>query len=152
MMTDNHNWIKELGQEWTAQQQQAQDEKRLRVDEERPRREARELFWSDFRAAVEQITGDFNAAVGQPLVELSANQKSVSSLGIRAGDARMSVSLDSTSKFRVEKRGRLGGAGKRVFDITYADGQISLVDLPAGAGNVARQFLQPWLESVVRGR
>ena len=151
-MTDNHNWIKELGQEWTAQQQQAQDEKQLRVDEERPRREARELFWSEFRAAVEQITGDFNTAVGQPLVELSANQKSVSSLGIRAGDARMSVSLDSTSKFRVEKRGRLAGAGKRVFDITYADGQISLVDLPAGAGNVARQFLQPWLESVVRGR
>ena len=83
-MANNDDWITELGREWTGRQEKAEGEKRWRVDEERPRREARQHFWAEFRAAVEQIVGDFNAAVGQSLVELSPGQTNVSSLGVRA--------------------------------------------------------------------
>jgi len=151
-MTDKDDWIKQLGQEWTAKQQKAEDEKRRRIDEERPRREAREQFWSEFRGAVEQIVRDFNAAVGESMVELSPGQKNVSSLGVRAGSAHLSATIDSESKFRIEQPGRVGVAGKRVFDLVYADGRVHIADLPAGAYDIARQFLEPWLQSVVRGR
>jgi hypothetical protein len=149
-MTDQNDWIKQLGEEWTARQQEAGDEKRRRVDEERPRREAREHFWLEFRAAVEQIVSDFNAAVGQSLVQLSPGQKNVSSLGVKAGRAHLSATIDSDSKFRIEQPGRVGVSGKRVFDIAYVDGRVHIADLPAGAGDIARQFLEPWLQSVVR--
>lgn len=151
-MTDKDDWIKQLGQEWTAKQQKAEDEKRRRIDEERPRREAREQFWSEFRAAVEQIVRDFNAAVGESLVELSPGQKNVSSLGVRAGSAHLSATIDPEGKFRIEQPGRVGVAGKRVFDLVYADGRVHVADLPADAYDIARQFLEPWLQSVVRGR
>ena len=126
--------------------------KRRRVDEERPRREAREHFWSEFRAAVEQIVLDFNTAVGQSLVALSAGQKNVSSLGVRAGSTHLRATIDSDSKFRIEQPGRAGVAGKRVFGIVYVDGRVLIADLPASADAVARQLLEPWLQSVVRAR
>ena len=71
------------GVDWPAAK--GRGRKAPEVDEERPRREARQHFWAEFRAAVEQIVGDFNAAVGQSLVELSPGQTNVSSLGVRAG-------------------------------------------------------------------
>jgi hypothetical protein len=151
-MTDKDDWINELGREWTGRQQKAEGEKRRRVDEERPRREAREHFWSEFRAAVEQVVRDFNTAIGQSLVELSPGQKNVSSLGVRAGSTHLRATIDSDSKFRIEQPGRVGVAGKRVFDIVYVDGRVLIADLPASAVAVARQFLEPWLQSVVRGR
>ena len=149
-MTDKDDWINELGREWTGRQEKADGEKRRLVDEERPRREAREQFWSEFRAAVEQIVRDFNTAVGQALVELSPEQKNVSSLGVRAGSTHLSAAIDAHSKFRIEQPRRGGVAGKRVFGITYADGRLVIADLPPGADAVARQFLEPWLQSVVR--
>jgi hypothetical protein len=151
-MTNNDDWIQELGREWTGRQEKAEGEKRRRVDEERPRREARQRFWAEFRAAVEQIVGDFNTAVGQPLVELSPGQTNVSSLGIKGGSTHLRATIDSDSKLRIEQPGRLGVAGKRVFGIVYADGGVHIADLPASADAVARQFLEPWLQSVVRGR
>ena len=151
-MTNNDDWITELGREWTGRQEKAEGEKRRRVDEERPRREAREAFWAEFRAAVEQIVGEFNTAVGQSLVELSPGQKNVSSLGVRAGSTHLRATIDSDSKLRIEQPGRLGVAAKRVFSLVYVDGRVLITDLPAGAGGVARQFLEPWLQSVVRGR
>jgi hypothetical protein len=39
-----------------------------------------------------------------------------------------------------------------VFGIVYVDGRVLITDLPASADAVARQFLEPWLQSVVRGR
>ena len=151
-MTDKNEWINELGREWAVRQQNADGEKRRLVDEERPRREARELFWSEFRGAVEQIVGDFNTAVGQSLVELSAGQKNVSSLGVKAANTHLRATIDSDSKLRIEQPGRAGVPGKRVFGLVYADGRIRIADLPASADAVARQFLEPWLQSVVRGR
>jgi hypothetical protein len=151
-MTDNDDWINELGREWTGRQQKAEGEKRRRVDEERPRREARERFWSEFRAAVEQIVRDFNTAVGQSLVELSAGQQNVSSLGVKARSTHLRATIDSDSKLRIEQPGRVGVAAKRVFGIVYVDGRVLITDLPASADAVARQFLEPWLQSVVRGR
>jgi hypothetical protein len=151
-MTDTHDWIKELGREWTGRQQEAEGEKRRLVDEERPRREARERFWSEFRAAVEQIVSDFNTAVGQSLVELSPGQKNVSSLGVRAGTTHLRATIDSHSKLRIEQPGRAGVPGKRVFGMVYVDGRVVVTDLPAGADAIARQFLEPWLQSVVRAR
>jgi hypothetical protein len=151
-MTNNDDWIQELGREWTGRQQEAEGEKRRRVDEERPRREAREHFWAEFRAAVEQIVGDFNTAVGRSLVELSSGQKNVFSLGVKAGSTHLRATIGSDSKLRVEQPGRLGVAGKRVFGIVYADGRVHIADLPASADAVARQFLEPWLQSVVRSR
>jgi hypothetical protein len=151
-MTENNDWIKELGREWTGRQQEADGEKRRRVDEERPRREAREHFWADFRAAVEQIVRDFNTAVGQSLVDLSPGQKNVSSLGLKAGSTHLRAAIGSDSKLRIEQPGRLGVPGKRVFGLVYVDGRIDIADLPASADAVARHFLEPWLQSVVRGR
>jgi hypothetical protein len=151
-MTNNDDWINELGREWTGRQQEAEGEKRRRVDEERPRREAREHFWTEFRTAVEQIVRDFNTAVGQPLVELSPGQKHVSSLGVRAGSTHLRATIGSDSKLRIEQPGRVGVPGKRVFGIVYVDGRVHIADLPASAGAVARQFLEPWLQSVVRRR
>ena len=149
-MTDKDDWINELGREWTSRQEKAEGEKRRRVDEERPRREAREHFWAEFRAAVEQIVGDFNAAVGQSLVELSPGQKNVSSLGVKAGSTHLRATIGSDSKLRIEQPGRLGVAGKRVFGIVYVDGRVHIADLPDTADALARQFLEPWLQSVVR--
>ena len=106
-MTDKDDWINDLGREWTGRQQKADGEKRRLVDEERPRREAREHFWSEFRAAVEQIVRDFNTAVGQSLVELSPGQKNVSSLGVKAGSTHLRATIDSDSKLRIEQPGRL---------------------------------------------
>ena len=151
-MMDNNDWINELGREWTGRQQKAEGEKRRLGDEERPRREAREHFWSEFRAAVEQIVRDFNAAVGQSLVELSPGQKNVSSLGVRAGSTHLRATIDSDSKLRIEQPGRVGVAAKRMFGIVYVDGRVLIPDLPASADAVARQFLEPWLQSVVRRR
>ena len=151
-MTDNDDWINDLGREWTGRQQEAEGEKRRRVDEERPRREAREHFWAEFRAAVEQIVRNFNTAVGQSLVELSPGQKNVSSLGVRAGSTHLRATIDSNSKLRIEQPGRAGVPGKRVFGIVYVDGRVHIADLPASADAVARQFLEPWLQSVVRRR
>jgi hypothetical protein len=151
-MTNTDDWINDLGREWTGRQQEADGEKRRRVDEERPRREAREHFWSEFRAAVERIVGDFNTAVGQSVVELSPGQKNVSSLGVKAGSTHLRASIDSGSKLRIEQPGRAGVAAKRVFGIVYVDGRVHITDLPASADAVARQFLEPWLQSVVRGR
>jgi hypothetical protein len=151
-MTDKDDWINDLGREWTGRQQKAEGEKRRRVDEERPRREAREHFWSEFRAAVEQIVLDFNTAVGQSVVELSPGQKNVSSLGVKAGSTHLRATIDSDSKLRIEQPGRVGVAAKRVFGIVYVDGRVLITDLPASADAVARQFLEPWLQSVVRGR
>ena len=151
-MTDKDDWIKELGREWTGRQEKAEGEKRRRVDEERPRREARQHFWAEFRTAVEQIVRDFNTAVGQPLVELSPGQKNVASLGLRAGSTHLRANIDSDSKLRIEQPGRAGVAAKRVFGIVYVDGRMLITDLPASAGAVARQLLEPWLQSVVRGR
>jgi hypothetical protein len=149
-MTNNDDWITELGREWTGRQVQAEGEKRRKVDEERPRREARAHFWAEFRAAVEQIVGDLNTAVGQSLVELSPAQKNVSSLGVRAGSAHLRASIDSDSKLRIEQSGRVGVPRKRVFGIAYVDGRVHIADLPDSADAVARQFLEPWLQSVVR--
>jgi hypothetical protein len=151
-MTDKDDWINELGREWTGRLQQAECEKRRRVDEERPRREARQYFWAEFRTAVEQIVRDFNTAVGQSLVELSPGQQNVSSLGVRAGKTHLRANIDSDSKLRIEQPGRVGGTGKRVFGLEYVDGRVLIADLPASADAVARQFLEPWLQSVVRGR
>jgi hypothetical protein len=151
-MIDNDDWINELGREWTGRKQKAEGEKRRLVDEERPRREAREHFWSEFRAAVEEIVRDFNIAVGQSLVELSPGQKNVSSLGVRAGNTHLRATIDSDSKLRIEQPGRVGVPGKRVFGIVYVDGRVLIADLPASADAVARQFLEPWLRSVVRRR
>jgi hypothetical protein len=151
-MTNNDNWITELGREWTGRREKAEGEKRRRVDEERPRREARQHFWAEFRAAVEQIIGDFNAAVGQSLVELSPGQTNVSSLGVRAGSTHLRATIDSDSKLRIEQPGRVGVPRKRVFGIVYVDGRVHFADLPASADAVARQFLEPWLQSVVRRR
>jgi hypothetical protein len=39
-----------------------------------------------------------------------------------------------------------------VFPLVYADDRVVIADLPASADAVARQFLEPWLQSVVRGR
>ena len=149
-MTNNDDWITELGREWTGRQEKAEGEKRRRVDEERPRRDAREHFWAEFRAAVEQIVGEFNTAVGQSLVELSPGQKNVSSLGIRAGSAHLRATIDSDSKLRIEQSGRVGVPRKRVFGIGYVDGRVHIADLPDSVDTVARQFLEPWLQSVVR--
>ena len=151
-MTDKDDWITDLGREWIGRQQEADGEKRRRVDEERPRREAREHFWSEFRAAVEQIVRDFNTAIGQSVVELSPGQKHVSSLGVKAGSTHLRAVIDSDSKLRIEQPGRVGVAAKRVFAIGYVDGRVHITDLPASADAVARQFLEPWLQSVVRGR
>ena len=151
-MTNNNDWIQELGREWTGRKQEADGEKRRRVDEERPRREARERFWGEFRAAVEQIVGDFNTAVGQSLVELSPGQKNVSSLGVKAGSTYLRATIGSDSKLRVEQPGRVGVAGKRVFGIMYADGRVHIAGLPASPDAIARQFLEPWLQAVVRRR
>lgn len=151
-MTDQDDWITNLGREWTSRQQTAEGEKRRQVDEERPRREAREHFWSEFRAAVEQIVRDFNTATGQSVVELSPAQKHVSSLGVKAGSTHLRAAIDSGSKLRIEQPGRAGVAAKRVFAIVYVDGRVHITDLPASADAVARQFLEPWLQSVVRGR
>ena len=151
-MTHNDDWITELGREWTGRQEEAEGEKRRRVDEERPRREAREHFWAQFRAAVEQIVGDFNTAVGQPLVELSPGQKNVSSLGVKAGSTHLRATIDSDSKLRIEQSGRVGVPRKRVFGIVYVDGRVHIADLPDSVHAVARQFLEPWLQSVVRRR
>jgi len=151
-MTDKDDWINDLGREWTGRQQTADGEKRRRVDEERPRREARERFWSEFRTAVEQIVRDFNTAVGQSVVELSPGQKNVSSLGVKAGSTYLRASIDRDSKLRIEQPGRAGVAGKRVFGIVYVDGRVLITDLPASADAIARQFLEPWLQSVVRAR
>ena len=149
-MTNQDDWITELGREWAGRQEKAEGEKRRRVDEERPRREARERFWAEFRAAIEQIVGDFNTAVGQPLVELSPGQKSVSSLGVRAGSTHLRATIDSDSKLRIEQSGRVGVSRKRVFSIAYVDGRVHIANLPDSADAVARQFLEPWLQSVVR--
>jgi hypothetical protein len=151
-MADKDDWIGELGREWTGRQAKAEGEKRRLVDEERPRREAREHFWSEFRTAVEQIVSDFNTAVGQSLVALSPDQKNVSSLGVKAGSTHLRATIDADSKFRIEQPGRAGVAGKRVFPLVYADDRVVIADLPASADAVARQFLEPWLQSVVRGR
>ena len=151
-MTNNDDWITELGREWTGRQEKAEGEKRRRVDEERPRREAREHFWAEFRAAIEQIVGDFNRAVGQSLVEISPGQKSVSSLGVRAGSSHLRATIDSDSKLRIEQSGRVGVPRKRVFGIAYVDGRVHIANLPDSADAVARQFLEPWLQSVVRRR
>jgi len=151
-MTNNDDWVQDLGREWTGRQQAAEGAKRRQVDVERPRREARDLFWTEFRAAVEQIVGGFNAAVGQPLVELSPGQKNVSSLGVKAGSTYLRATIGSDSRLRIEQPGRLGVAGKRVFGIVYADGRVHIADLPASADAIARQYLEPWLQSVVRGR
>jgi hypothetical protein len=151
-MTNNDYWIEELGREWTGRQQKAEGEKRRLVDDERPRREAREHFWAEFRAAVEQIAGDFNTAIGQSLVELSPGQKGVLSLGVKAGNTHLRATIGSDSKLRIEQPGRRGVSGKRVFGIVYAAGGIQIADLPSGADALARQFLEPWLQSVVRGR
>ena len=151
-MTNNDDWFTDLGREWSGRQEKAEGEKRRRVDEERPRREAREHFWAEFRAAVEQIVGDFNTAVGQSLVELSPGQKNVSSLGVKAGTIHLRATIDSDSKFRIEQPGRAGVAGKRAFALVYADDRVVIADLPASADAVARQFLEPWLQSVVRAR
>ena len=151
-MTNNDDWINELGREWTGRQEKAEGERRRRVDEEHPRRQAREHFWSEFRAAVEQIVRDFNTAVGQSVVELSPGQKSVSSLGVRAGSTHLRATIDSDSKLRIEQPGRAGVPGKRVFGIVYVDGRVLVADLPASADAIARQFLEPWLQSVVRAR
>src|SRR6187549_2953573 len=101
-MTNHDDWIQELGREWTGRQEKAEGDKRRLLDEERPRREAREHFWAEFRAAVEQIVGDFNTAVGQSLVELSPGQKHVSSLGVKAGNTHLRATIGSDSKFRIE--------------------------------------------------
>src|SRR4029453_7755362 len=114
-MANNDDWITELGREWTGRQQKAEGEKRRRVDEERPRPEAREHFWSGFRAAVKEVVRDFNTAIGQSLVELSPGQKNVSSLGVRAGSPHLRATIDSDSKFRIEQPGRAGAPGNRVF-------------------------------------
>jgi hypothetical protein len=151
-MTDKDDWITDLGREWIGRQQEADGEKRRRVDEERPRREAREHFWSEFRAAVEQIVDDFNTATGQSVVELSPGQKHVSSLGVKAGSTHLRAGIDADSKLRIEQPGRVGVAAKRVFGIVYVDGRVSITGLPATADAIARQFLEPWLQSVVRGR
>ena len=151
-MTNDNEWIDQLGREWTSRQQTADDEKRRRVDDERPRREAREHFWSEFRAAFEQIVCDFNAAVGQPVVELSPAQKNVSSLGVKAGRTHLRATIDADSKLRIEQPGRVGVAAKRVFNVVYVDGRVLIASLPASADAIARQFLEPWLQSVVRGR
>jgi hypothetical protein len=50
----DHDWSTELGREWTGRLEKAEGEKRRRVDEERPRREAREHFWAEFRAAIDR--------------------------------------------------------------------------------------------------
>jgi len=149
-MTNKDDWINELGREWTGRQEKAEGERRRRVDEERPRREAREHFWSEFRVAVEHIVRDFNAAVGQSVVELSPGQKNVTSLGVKAGSTHLRATIDSDSKLRIEQPGRAGVAAKRVFGLVYVDGRVLITDLPAGAAGVARQFLEPWLQSVVR--
>ena len=151
-MTDKDDWITDLGREWIGRQQEADGEKRRRVDEERPRREAREHFWSEFRAAVEQIVGDFNTATGQSVVELSPGQKHVSSLGVKAGSTHLRAGIDADSKLRIEQPGRVGVAAKRVFGIVYVNGRVSITGLPATADAIARQFLEPWLQSVVRRR
>ena len=151
-MTDKDDWINDLGREWTGRQQKADGEKRRLVDEERPRREAREHFWSEFRAAVEQIVRDFNTAIGQSVVELSPGQKHVSSLGVKAGSTHLRATIDSDSKLRIEQSGRVGVPRKRVFGIVYVDGRVHIADLPDSVDAVARQFLEPWLQSVVRGR
>ena len=151
-MANNDDWITQLGREWTGRQEKAEGEKRRKVDEERPRREAREHFWAEFRAAVDQIVGDFNTAVGQSLVELSPGQKSVSSLGVRAGSTHLRATIDSDSKLRIEQSGRVGVPRKRVFAIVYVDGRVHIADLPHNVDAVARQFLEPWLQSVVRRR
>jgi hypothetical protein len=39
-----------------------------------------------------------------------------------------------------------------VFGIAYVDGRVHIADLPDSADAVARQFLEPWLQSVVRRR
>src|SRR3954453_15253387 len=111
-MTNNDEWIEELGREWTGRQQKAEGEKRRLVDDERPRREAREHFWAEFRAAVEQIAGDFNTAIGQSLVEPSPGQKGVLSLGGKAGNPPPRAPIGSDSKLRIEQPGRLGVSGK----------------------------------------
>ena len=146
----NDDWITELGREWTGRLEKAEGEKRRRVDEERPRREAREHFWAEFRAAIERIVGDFNTAVGQSLVELSPAQKNVSSLGVKAGGTHLRATIDSDSKLRIEQPGRVGVPRKRVFGIVYVDGRAHIADLPDSADALARQFLEPWLQSVVR--
>src|SRR5215212_8834816 len=128
-MMDKNNWINDLGREWTGRQQKADGEKQRRVDEERPRREAREHFWSEFRGAVEQIVRDFNTAVGQSVVELSPGQKNVSSLGVKAGSTHLRATVDSDSKLRIEQPGRAGVAAKRVFGIGYVDGRVHITDL-----------------------
>jgi hypothetical protein len=151
-MTDKDDWVNDLGREWTGRQQKADGEKRRRVDEERPRREAREHFWSEFREAVEQIVRDFNAAVGQSVVELSPGQKNVTSLGVKAGSTHLRATIDPDSKLRIEQPGRPGVAAKRVFSIAYVEGRVVVTDLPPSADDVARQFLEPWLQSVVRAR
>ena len=151
-MTEKDDWITDLGREWIGRQQEADGEKRRRVDEERPRREAREHFWSEFRVAVEQIVRDFNTAVGQSVVELSPGQKDVSSLGVKAGSTHLRATIGSDFKLRIEQPGRAGVAAKRVFGIVYVDGRVLITDLPASADAVARQFLEPWLQSVVRRR
>ena len=151
-MTNNDDWINDLGREWTSRQQQADGEKRRRVEEERPRREARQHFWSEFRTAVEQIVQDFNAAVGESAVELSAGQRNVSSLGVKVGSTHLRATIDSDSKLRIERPRCAGVAAKRVFAIVYVDGGIFIPGLPASADAVARLFLEPWLQSVVRGR
>jgi hypothetical protein len=150
-MTNEDDWIDHLGREWTSRQQIADDEKRRQVDEERPRREARERFWSEFRASVEQIVRDFNTAVGQSVVELSPAQKNVSSLGVKAGTTHLRASIDTHSKLRIEQPGRVGVPAKRVFSIAYVDGRVLIAALPASTDAIARQFLEPWLQSVVRG-
>ena len=151
-MTNNDDWINELGREWTGRQQEAEGEKRRRVDEERPPREARQHFWAECRAAAEQIVADFNTAVGQSIVELSPGQKNVSSLGVRAGSTHLRATIDSDSKLRIELPVRVGVPRKRVFGIVYVDGRVHIADLPDSADAIARQFLEPWLQSVVRRR
>ena len=59
-MTNNDDWIQELGREWTGRQQKAEGEKRRLVDEERPRREARQHFWAEFPAAAPACSDRLN--------------------------------------------------------------------------------------------
>ena len=85
-------------------------------------------------------------AAVQPLRALAWSSTVRHPVGFRAIYASSSIGsfLDTVLP------GRLGVAAKRVFGIVYVDGRVPIANLPDSADAVARQFLEPWLQSVVR--
>ena len=152
-MTEEDDWIDRVGGEFVQRQQKEADDRQRSQNQEQVRAAAHQLFWSDFRPAVDIIVEKFNERVGQPLVQISPHQQDVMALNLKAGNTVLSVTIASDGKFRVADGVVRGGQHTHEYSISHpAGGNPQIKEHPGEPRDVARKLLEPWLQKVVRGK